>query len=381
MCARCHWESGMIGRTNIPNVGIPVIGHGVGKGHGAALNTAGIKIGRVEDIDILVSSGTVFIPIAEHGMRVVAIRTDVDHRRPASINLRFDLRPKISLRIVRAFEYLTSECARTGHLPSIPHIGYPIGGGVHACGRVTDTVGGVEVTHVQTSDQCAGAAPKERSHTAVLLVPVAPDAGRHRQNLGASAACAAAGALESDQLPLLSRAGADRSFPADIGVVTGTLGGEEEVVVLQLDLVDVAGRIHGSQSDAGIRIIPSLGIDVAVARIAFTGGPVVVQSIGLAQATHDLVIAAKSHDAPALGLAGAPSPQANVPVIGHLLVPIHIQALACAGMGNHIVGSVSRKCHNNTSFQFVDFERVHSIRNIPTGKCKQKNLRQRIAAD
>ena len=46
--------------------------------------------------------------------------------------------------------------------------------------------------------------------------------------------------------------------PADVGVVTGTLGGEVEVVVLQLDLVDVAGRIHGSQSDAGIRIIPSL---------------------------------------------------------------------------------------------------------------------------
>lgn len=187
---------------------------------------------------------------------------------------------------------------------------------------------------------------------------------------------------EQHQLPLLSRAGADRRFPADVGVVTGTLGGEVEVVVLQLDLVDVAGRIHGSQSDAGIRIIPSLGIDVAVARIAFTGGPVVVQSVVRAQSAHDLVTGAKSLDVPALGVARALGPQANVPVIGHLLVPIHIQAFACAGMGNHVVRNVSRKCHDNTSFQFVNFERVQSIRNIPIGKCKQaKNLRQRIAAD
>lgn len=364
----------MVGRTNIPNVGIPVIGHGVGKGHSATLNAAGVQISRIEDIDILVGSGAVLIPIAEHGMRVVAIRTDVDYHRPTSIDLLFGLSAKISLRIVRTFEHLTSECARTGYLPSIPHIGNPIGGGVHACGRVADTVGGVEVTHVQTGDQCAGAPTKERSHTAVLLVPVAPDAGRHRQNLGASAARVSTSALEIDQFPLLGRSGTDRSLPADIRVVTGTLGGEVEVVVLQLDRVDVAGLILGSQSDAGIRIIPSLGIDVAVARIAFAGGPVVVQSIGLAQAAHDLVIAARSHDAPALGLAGALSPQANVPVVGHLLVPIHIQALACAGMGNHVVGSVSRKCHDNTSFQFVDFERVQSIRNISSGKCKQEKI-------
>lgn len=372
MCARCHWESGMIGRTNIPNVGIPVIGHGVGKGHGAPLNTAGIEIGRVEDIEILVSSGTVFVPIAEHGMRVPAIRADVDYHRPTSINLLFGLSTKISLRIVRTCGVRPGEITRSRHPPSIPHIGYPIG--FHACGRVADTVGGVEVGYVQTGNQRTGAHTKERSHTAVLLVPVAPDAGRHRQNLGASAARVSTSALEIDQLPLLGRSGTDRSLPADIRVVTGTLGGEVEVVVLQLDCVDVAGLILGSQSDAGIRIIPSLRIDVAVARIAFAGGPVVVQSIGLAQAAHDLVIAARSHDAPALGLAGALSPQANVPVVGHLLVPIHIQALACAGMGNHVVGSVSRKCHDNTSFQFVDFERVQSIRNISSGKCKQEKI-------
>ena len=170
------------------------------------------------------------------------------------------------------------------------------------------------------------------------------------------------------QLPLLTRDGAVMSFPADIGVVIATLGGEVEVVVLQLDLVDAVILIYGNQSDAGILVILCMKIDVTVARIAATGGPVIVQSIGLAQAAHDLVVAAKRHYAPALGFTRALSPQANVPVRAYLLVPVHIQALARTGMGNHVVGSVSRKCHDNVSFQFIYFERVHFNKEHPIRK-------------